>query len=266
MVAEEKLPKATHAGELKIGDMIIPCAVLEDGRRVLTQEGFLHAIGRARKAKAGTGASVDGMPAFLIAGNLQEFISKELIESTRAIRFRNLRGNKAYGYLAELLPRVCQVYLEANDARVLLKNQIPIAAKCEILVRGLAHVGIVALVDEATGYQYDRDRDDLERFLSIYLAAEHLKWAKMFPDEFFRQIYRLKRWPYPRGTSKRTPLIGKIINKIVFAKLPDKVLPKLRELNPVIRNDNRKITRLERPKFTHPFLDFGLSDSELVHI
>lgn len=30
------IPKATHMGELKIADLIIPCAVLGDGRRVLT--------------------------------------------------------------------------------------------------------------------------------------------------------------------------------------------------------------------------------------
>lgn len=72
----EKLPRATHAGELKLGDIVIPCAVLEDGRRVLTQQGFLQAIGRARSAKGGQGASVDMMPAFMAAGNLKPFISQ----------------------------------------------------------------------------------------------------------------------------------------------------------------------------------------------
>src|SRR5579872_2893782 len=46
------VPQAlTETKILRIGDADIPCAVLEDGRRVLTQEGVLHAIGRAKKAK-----------------------------------------------------------------------------------------------------------------------------------------------------------------------------------------------------------------------
>ena len=96
----KKLPKATHDGELEIGDTIIPCAVLEDGRRVLTQEGFLDAMGRARKAKGGTGSSkVDRLPPFLAANNLKPFITRDLAESTEPIVFRATSGHKAYGYL-----------------------------------------------------------------------------------------------------------------------------------------------------------------------
>src|ERR1035438_3599184 len=50
------LPQATHSGELVIGGRRIVCAVLQNGKRVLTQETFLTAIGRAAKAKAGTGS------------------------------------------------------------------------------------------------------------------------------------------------------------------------------------------------------------------
>src|ERR1700755_1326167 len=67
------LPKAITEGTLLIGDLPLPCAVLDDpeNTRVFTQEGFLQAIGRAANAKGGEGASVDGMPAFMRAKNLQ---------------------------------------------------------------------------------------------------------------------------------------------------------------------------------------------------
>ncbi len=72
------LPKAIAEGTLVIGDLKIPCAVLNDAEntRVLTQEGFLTAIGRAGKAKGGEGATVDGPPAFLRAANLKPFIRR----------------------------------------------------------------------------------------------------------------------------------------------------------------------------------------------
>lgn len=239
----EKLPQATHAGELKIGEVTIPCAVLEDGRRVLTQEGFLHAIGRARKAKGGQGASgskVDQMPAFLSANNLKPFISPELVESTKAIRFKNPKGIRAFGYPAELLPRVCQVYLDAKDAGKLVKSQDTIAIKCGILIRGFAHVGIIALVDEATGYQYDRDRQALHLILEAYIAKELLPWAKRFPDEFYKQLFRLRGWPYSPPSPKRPLYVGKLTNQLVYEQLPPGVLDELRTKNPKDDKGRRK--------------------------
>ena len=86
--------------------------MLEDGTRVLSQQGFLEAIGRARKAKGGHGAGlVDNPPAFLAPKNLKPFVSKELAESTTAIpfQFQTPEGRRGYGYKAAFLPQVCSV-------------------------------------------------------------------------------------------------------------------------------------------------------------
>jgi len=115
-----------------------------------------------------------------------------------------------------ILYEVCQVYLEAKDAGALLPNQLAIAVKCEVLVRGLAHTGIIALVDEATGYQKDRDRDELQRFLALYLSEERLRWAKMFPDEYYRQLFRLQGWQDSPLSVKRPKLVGVITNRLVY--------------------------------------------------
>ena len=88
------------------------------------------------------------------------------------IEFKTERGQVGFGYSAELLPKVCDVYLRARDAGVLAANQQHIAKQADILMRALAHVGIMALVDEATGYQYDRARDALARILEKFIAKE----------------------------------------------------------------------------------------------
>ncbi|MGO9021828.1 MAG: P63C domain-containing protein [Syntrophobacteraceae bacterium] len=193
----------------------------------------------------------------MAAGSLKPFISQELLESTRPIRFRNSKGIKAFGYSAELLPKVCQVYLEARDAGALQANQLSIAVKCEILVRGLAQTGIIALVDEATGYQKVRDRDELQRFLALYLSEERLKWAKMFPDEYYRQLFRLQGWQYSPLSVKRPKLVGVLTNRLVYEKLPDHVLDELRRLNPV---KNKKTWRREATFFQHLSADIGQED------
>ena len=248
------LPQATHSGELLIGGRKIACAVLRNGKRVLTQETFLTAIGRAAKAKAGTGSVklVDGLPPFLVAENLKPFISDDLMQSTTPIIFRTVKGGRAFGYDAMLLPMVCEVYVNARDENKLLKGQEHVAAACYVLMKGLARVGIIALVDEATGYQEQRAKDELAKILEAYVQEEYRPWTRTFPEEFFRQIYRIHGWEYKPGTAKRTPFIGHLINKYVYGELPSGVLDELRRLNPVTDHGYRK-----RKHFQHLSADTG---------
>ncbi len=226
------LVPATHDGSLLIGEGEIRCAVLADGTRVLTQETVLTSIGRARKAKGGAGGLSGGLPAFLAAANLEPYISDELREKIGPILYRTKTGGRAIGYRAETLPMVCDVYLDAREAKTLLKNQEPIAQTCELLVRGLARIGIIALVDEATGYQEERARNELQKIINLYVHPELRPWTKTFPDEFFEAIYRLQGWEYRPGSAKRIPYVGKLINKYIYDPLPPGVLDRLRELNP----------------------------------
>ncbi len=150
------LPKATHPGEVKIGNKVLSCYVLEDGTRIFAREGFLKAMGRTGKPKSRRGdEEVFDLPIFLRAANLKPFISQDLIDSSKPMHFQPLNGGVAFGYKAELLPAVCEVFMDAREAGVLLKTQVHIAEACKLLYRGFATVGIIALVDEATGYQYD---------------------------------------------------------------------------------------------------------------
>lgn len=233
------LPKATHMGTLRIGDAEIPCAVLSDGTRLLTQAGFLGALGRSTKPKGRSQQATDGLPPFLATRSLKPLINNEIIEATVPIAFITTTGGKALGYKAELLPRVCDLFMEAKNQGLLTAQQMSIAESSEMLVRALAKIGIVALVDEATGFQLDRDRDELHRLLSVYLSEERLAWAKRFPDEFYRQVYRLKGWRWPVGKAK-TPYLGHITNDVVYERLPEGVLPKLRELNPTQEESKRR--------------------------
>lgn len=229
----DKATTAINDGSLALGSREIRCAVLADGRRVLSQQTVLQTLGRARSAKGRTGSEAGGLPPFLAAANLAPFISEDLRGMMEPIPYRPITGGRAYGYRAEILPLVCDVYLEADAAGKLLKSQRPTAEICGILVRSLAKVGIIALVDEATGYQEIRARDELQRILEYYVQAELRPWMKTFPDDFFKEIYRLQGWEYRPGTSKRNQGVGKLVNKYVYEKLPPGVLEELCELNPV---------------------------------
>jgi hypothetical protein len=149
-------------------------------------------------------------------------------------------GGKAWGYRADLLPKVCAVYLKARDKKQLLDSQEPVAIACDILVRGLAQVGIIALVDEATGYQRDRAADALAKILEAFIAKELQPWVKTFPPDYYEQLFRLRGLDYPQYTVKRPQYFGLLTNDIVYKRLAPGVLAELRKVVP--RNEDGRPT------------------------
>lgn len=230
---------APYSGTLQIGDWEIKCAVTSDGTRLINQDTFLRALGRDPRPKGGTGSRSSAVPAVISAKNLQPFVSEKLREMSEPMAYRPESGGTVQGFKAEILPEVCDVYLDARGAGVLHHTQERVAEAAEILMRGLARVGIAALIDEATGYQETRARRELQKILEAYIVEELRPWTKMFPDEFFKQVYRLQEWEYKPGTAKRTPYVGKLINEYVYEQLPPGVLETLREKNPRTASGHR---------------------------
>lgn len=226
---------------LKMGGTEIPCFVLEDETRVLSQAGFLESMGRHRKANVRNEGGDERLPAILQGKAINRFIPEELKEKSRPIKFRMQSGGLAYGYRAEILPEVCEVFLKARDAGELPKNQEHIAAQAEILMRALAHVGIIALVDEATGFQDIRARNALNEILEQFISEELRKWTKVFPDDFYRQMFRLRNWEWKAKSVRQRPgVVGKYTNDLIYDRLAPGVLDELRVKNPKMPSGNRK--------------------------
>jgi hypothetical protein len=251
---------ATKTGDIKIGNLVLSCAVLESGEngtRLISQSTILESLGRNPEKSRRSRGSSDIRAPFLLANNLQPFISQELRELETPIPYRvQGESGRAWGYRAEMLPLVCDVYLDARRENVLLSSQVATARAAEILLSGLARVGILALVDEATGYQEVRARYELQAILERYVHAEFRNWVKTFPDEFFREIYRLQGWEFKPGTSKRTPQVGKLVNKYIYDQLPPGVHAELRRLNP----------RTDKGYRRHKHHQYLTSDTGNVHL
>ncbi|MDX6696118.1 MAG: hypothetical protein QOF02_3721 [Blastocatellia bacterium] len=256
------VPQASHDGELKLASKLIYCAVLPTGKRLLLQSQFLAAIGRNTRPKGGMSIrdTFDELPFFLSADQLKPFISEDLMASTTPIAFKTKSGRLTMGYDAELLPKVCEVYLQYRDESLKKKNIIPkryddIIKACDVLMRGLAHVGIIALVDEATGYERDKAREAYQEILTKFIAKELRKWVKTFPNEFYEQICRLKGLKL-LDINKRPRYFGCLTNNLVYARLAPGVL---KELKRVIPKDSKgrakyKFTRRLSEDIGHPRL------------
>lgn len=229
------IPRATHGSPdhpLKIGDLQIQCYVLEDGRRVLSMGGMLSALGLS--VGTASGEQANRLASFVSTRSLVDFVSEETASKVfTPITFRAPSGGKeAYGYEAPLLADLCEAVLQAKEAGRLHRNQSHVADRASLLVRAFARVGIVALVDEATGYQEDRSRNALEEILRAFISTELLKWAKTFPDEFYRQLFRLRGYKYSEVSSKRPHIIGQLTSDLVYERLAPFVLEELRKTTP----------------------------------
>jgi hypothetical protein len=224
---------AVREGILTIAGNAIPCAVLDDGTRVLSRAGFVRAIGRKGKAKGGRLYDEESKtPVFLTAANLKAHIPHELSGNSMPIPYKQLEGGLAMGYRAELLPQVCGVFIDAKEADDLRPNQLHIYEKCRILLRGFAAVGITALIDEATGYQEIRPRDALAAYLEKFIRKELAAWAKKFPDEFYENIYKLKGWPWPGMRKNRYSVVAHYTRDLVYERIAPGLLHELEAKTP----------------------------------
>lgn len=236
------IPTATHTGELVIGGKTIPCAVLDNGERVIADRTLAKTLGikgggRYWEKKKENGAL---MPEYLSAKYLAPYISSELRDNlSNRITYNSKFGGLANGIRAIVLPQICDVWINADKNGALSEPQKKIAELAYILIKGFATVGIVALVDEATGYQYERQSLELQKILSAYISEETAKWQLTFSKDFYRQIARLWNNPSVNNTIKPS-FVGKITNKYVYEMLPNGVLKMLKEKTPKTEKGNYK--------------------------
>lgn len=236
--------KAVAEAPLKInasGDTHIEfeCAVLDDETRVISERAFARAIGAKRggshwqrRKRDPNGAQ---LPVFLSANNLKPFINIELASALSSpIMYQTKTGQHAHGIRADLIPQILDVWLKARDAgNVLTERQQGFAKLADIIMRGLAVTGIVALIDEATGYQDLRAKDALAKVLEAFVQKELRPWVHTFPVDYYKEIYRLKGWIWPPEKANRMPrIVGKMTNDIVYARLAPGVHDELHRSTP----------------------------------
>jgi len=256
-----KIPKATHESEdLMLAGILIPCAVLEDGTRVLSERGVTKVLGGKRGGSHWRRLKEGGakLPVYLSAPNFRPFISNSLeVALSNPILYKSKSGGLAFGLPATLLADVCEVFLKARDEGKLHPKQKPLADMADILTRSLAKVAIIALIDEATGFQYERPRRDLEEQLKKFLSENLRRWARTFPTDYFKHLCRL-RGVELRPDMRLPQYFGRLTNNLIYKRMAPGLLRKLKE---------RKSERGSPSNKLHSWLseDVGLRGA-LVHL
>lgn len=229
-------PRAIYSAEenpLIIGDIRIPCYVLDNGKRVLIQRNMAGALGRSDTG----GNRINDL---INLKFLVEFVTPELRQTLEnPIIFKGINGNKSMGYEATVLIDICDAIITAkeNEKIALTPKQKELVVQCEKIIRSVAKVGIIALVDEATGYQEDRERNALAIILEQFISDELRPWLKTFPYEYYKQLFRLKNLEFP--SANIPSYFGHITNNIVYKRLAPKILINLKEKTPISKNGHK---------------------------
>lgn len=228
----------------KDNNISIDCYVTDNERRLLSLRGTARAMGL-------TGGGSVALIRNLKRDYLQPYLSEDLKEWVETVENNNIKLIKGYRinftpFDATLFVDLCKAYVSAKSDGIFeepqWEKQSIMADKLLAIMSAFAKIGIIALIDEITGYQEERQKDELQKLLAEFVRKEYLPWARRFPEEFYIEMYRLKGWDY-RGNSK-TPYVGKITNYLVYDLLPEGVLDELQRKNPVDK-------KIKRRKFKH---------------
>lgn len=217
---------------LMLGDSSLECYVLEDGSRVFSGNGLQKAL----KFPGSAGGSA--LVKMLNAGKLSEKLTFDIIDKieNRKEFVRPGSGgrlSKTYGYDATLLIDICNLLIECREKGILTPKQEEYAKTAQTIISSVAKVGIIGLIDEVTGYQHQREKDELQKILQAYISEDLLPWQKRFPDIFYKELFRLNGWDYTLGSIKKRPgVIGTWTNKLIYEQLPPGVLKELKEKTP----------------------------------
>lgn len=239
--ASKVMSKVTHQGKWIVTDSIeIDCYVTNDTKRLLS----LRGTARAMNLKGGgSGGLLRNLKSIWIQPYLSDQLKSWIngASSDEIDRISGIKGPAFIPFEANLFVDVCKAYVQANNDGILSDLQSATANRLLGIMSAFAKVGIVAIVDEITGFQEVRKKDALRELLDMYLVKEYAIWAKKFPDEFFKEIFRLKEWNYDASTVRRPGVVGRYINDIVYERLAPNILDELKNLNPSNEKGYRRV-------------------------
>jgi len=222
-----QLPTARYEGVLPLGNEELACYVLSDGQRVMSRVS-------ATTALSGVKGGGD-LASYVQIAPLRQYFRHTLDDELIEFHLQGVEHKRVQGITADTFLSICRAYqAAANEGELATERQREIAKKAGAFLAACAGVGLTALIDEATGYQYERAEDALQIKLRAYLEDEMRPWEKTFPDALWREFGRLTGW---KGALHQRPKYwGKLVNELVYGYLDSDVAQWLRENAPAPRH------------------------------
>jgi hypothetical protein len=215
-------PFAKFRGEIDLGGNLVDVYVLDTGQRVLSLRATVKVL---------TGTDGGILEDYIGVQALKPHLDSDLVlEGTNEFHIPGTQF-KGKGVTAENFERIMSAYVHAlHQGALTTDRQREIAIRCAVLSTAFLRTGIIAQIDEATGYQYSRAEDALQVKLRAFISEELREWEKTFPDELWEQFGRLTNWK--GGLQQRPKWWGKLVMELIYDALDPDVAEYLKKNKP----------------------------------
>jgi P63C domain len=215
-------PFAKWRGKIDLGGDEIDCYVLDTKQRVLSSGSASKAIANVERGSLQDYAGQKALNQFI---DINKILQETIRFSIPGTQFEGV------GITTEHFELICRGYVRAlYEKAPLTDRQTEIAIKCAVLSAGLTRTGLDALIDEATGYQYERAEDALQVKLRAFIADELRDWEKTFPDPLWEEFGRLTNWS--GALHSRPKWWGKLVIELIYDTLDPDVAEYLKTHKP----------------------------------
>lgn len=231
------------SAKLVLGGVEIDCYVTDDGERLISGRSMQEILRLVDEEVPQSGLK----PGSRLTRLLSNKVLKPLIYKDKGLdhfspKKRRLQGRMISGFNSEMLVDICEGMLEARRlGKLKTARQAIVAAQAELILRGLAKTGIVALIDEATGYQNMRPADGLRSYFDLILKKDLAAWFKRFPDEYYENIYKLRGWVWQGMSKNRYSVVSHYTNDIIYERMVPGITEEFDKRNPKNAKGNRKV-------------------------
>lgn len=225
---QERIPVAKWNGDLMLpGDQTLACFVLDDGRRVISRTAASNFLTKTQSSD---------LESYLRAESLRPFMPQNLPGQMIEFTLEGVVIHKtAKGIEAETFLEICKAYTQALVSDALkTATQKDVAVKAASFLSACSKIGLIALIDECTGYQYERAQDALQFKLRLFLEQDMRKWEPTFPNELWEEFGRLTNWQ--GSITSRPKYWGKLVMELVYGYLDADVAKWLKENAPKPRH------------------------------
>lgn len=197
---------------IEIGPVEIPCYVLEGEIRVITKRGMAEALGLEPR----------GNSLVVMAGrkSIKPFFPKDFSLAAKEFHFKTESGVMAHGYEATTLATIIEAVISAWHAGKLHHTQTHIFMQCAVLSAGFVRAGIIALIDEHTGYEKIKTTKSVrDAVIEACVNPELVSWMKQVPDDWWSEMLRVC------GKTDSPPdycpiWLGKLFKRVVWDYMP----------------------------------------------
>lgn len=241
------LPNALCTGDDTFNGIKVIASILDDEDRthVFSERSLANLFGFKGGGSYWKRKKLDSavLPEYLSSPILNEFINNDLKEKLdSAVSYIATNKKISTGLEATILPLICDVYFKASQKYPENETLRRAGETAYRIILAFSQFGVLKYVEQITGYRYTDEDTQIVKSLKEYgVSPTIVEWQREFQTDFYRNIYRLRGWPYNPKSTARPSVIGTYTNQYVYSYLPKDVFQWIKDNTP--KNKEGKFTK-----------------------